>query len=144
MNLLEGFHQHHIIPKYKGGSDDPTNLVLLHPIDHAIFHYVRYKMTGDIGDLRSYNLLQKFTGLDCGYECNKGKNNPNYGKKWTPEMKEKLSQKRLGHKQSKETIGKRVAKNKGQIRISQSEYMKKRWAERKLNNIIGRIGFEEK
>jgi hypothetical protein len=59
MKLLEGFHNHHIIPRYKGGSDLPENLVLLHPIDHAIAHLVRYKMYGDVRDKWASNWLQK-------------------------------------------------------------------------------------
>jgi len=59
MNLLKGFHKHHIIPKYKGGSDAPENLVLLHPIDHAIAHLVRYKMYGNVRDKWASNWLLK-------------------------------------------------------------------------------------
>lgn len=58
MSLLQGFHRHHIIPRYKGGDDSPENLVLLHPIDHAIVHLVRYRMFGNVRDLWAYNWLQ--------------------------------------------------------------------------------------
>jgi hypothetical protein len=43
-------HKHHIIPKHAGGSDDPNNLVELTVEDHAIAHYVRYKIYGDWQD----------------------------------------------------------------------------------------------
>lgn len=59
MNLTKGFHKHHIQPKHAGGSDAPENLVLLHPIDHAIAHLVRYKMFGDVRDRWACNWLQK-------------------------------------------------------------------------------------
>jgi len=59
MSLLTGFHKHHIVPRYRGGSDAPENLVLLHPIDHAIAHLVRYRMYGDVRDLWANNWLQK-------------------------------------------------------------------------------------
>jgi hypothetical protein len=42
-----------------GGTNAPENLVLLHPIDHAIAHLVRYKMYGDIRDKWASNWLQK-------------------------------------------------------------------------------------
>jgi hypothetical protein len=58
MGLLSGFHKHHIIPRYQGGSDAPENLVLLHPIDHAIAHFVRYKMYGNVRDLWASNWIQ--------------------------------------------------------------------------------------
>jgi hypothetical protein len=59
MKLLEGFHNHHIIPRYKGGDNSPENLVLLHPIDHAIAHLVRFRMYGDVRDKWASNWLQK-------------------------------------------------------------------------------------
>jgi hypothetical protein len=57
--LLAGFHKHHVKPKYMGGDDSPENLVVLHPIDHAIVHLVRYKMYGDVRDKWASNWLQK-------------------------------------------------------------------------------------
>ncbi|MGA0913471.1 MAG: HNH endonuclease signature motif containing protein [Candidatus Puniceispirillaceae bacterium] len=57
MNLLEGFHKHHITPRYKGGNNSAKNLVLLHPIDHAIAHLVRYKIYGNPADGWAYNRI---------------------------------------------------------------------------------------
>jgi len=57
MNLLQGFHNHHIIPRYKGGTNAPENLVLLHPIDHAIAHLVRFKIYKNPADGWAYNRL---------------------------------------------------------------------------------------
>jgi hypothetical protein len=57
-DLLEGFHKHHIIPRHLGGTDDPSNLVLLHPYDHAIAHYVRWKMFKTDGDAWAFNRLK--------------------------------------------------------------------------------------
>lgn len=64
MNLLQGFHNHHIIPRYKGGNDSPENIVLLHPIDHAIAHLVQYRMFGNVRDLWAYNWLQGIKDSD--------------------------------------------------------------------------------
>jgi len=57
MNLLQGFHNHHITPRYKGGTDAPENLVLLHPIDHAIAHLVRFKIYKNPADGWAYNRI---------------------------------------------------------------------------------------
>jgi hypothetical protein len=57
MNLLQGFHNHHITPRYKGGTDAPDNLVLLHPIDHAIAHLVRFKIYKNPADGWAYNRI---------------------------------------------------------------------------------------
>jgi hypothetical protein len=58
--LLEGFHMHHKLPKHLGGSDAKENLVLLHPYDHAIAHYVRWKMYKTSGDAWAFNALKKW------------------------------------------------------------------------------------
>lgn len=58
--LLQGFHKHHITPKFLGGNDSSSNLVLLHPIDHAIAHFVRWKMYRFDGDAWAYNMLKGF------------------------------------------------------------------------------------
>ena len=47
---VRGEHQHHIIPRYAGGTDDPSNLVRLTIEDHAIAHMIRYKIYGDVRD----------------------------------------------------------------------------------------------
>jgi len=57
MKLLQGFHNHHIIPRYRGGDNSPDNLVMLHPIDHAIAHLVRFKIYGNPADGWAYNRL---------------------------------------------------------------------------------------
>jgi hypothetical protein len=78
-NLLEGFHKHHIIPKYLGGTDAPSNLVLLHPYDHAILHFVRWKMYGFDGDGWAYNKLKAW--LDDGGMTVKGMRHSEKAKK---------------------------------------------------------------
>ena len=50
-------HKHHIIPKHMGGTDDPDNLVELTVEDHAIAHYVRYRMFGRWQDRLAWNGL---------------------------------------------------------------------------------------
>jgi hypothetical protein len=70
VSLLEGFHKHHILPRHLGGDDAPSNLVLLHPYDHAIAHYVRWKMFKTDGDAWAFNRLKKW--LDDGALTVKG------------------------------------------------------------------------
>ena len=83
--LTKDFHLHHIKPRKLGGSNDADNLILLHPIDHAIIHLVRYKMFKWEGDLNAAKILMGSLGED-GVPINtkgmlSGKNNPMFGKK---------------------------------------------------------------
>lgn len=43
-------HKHHILPKYKGGEDDPSNLVRVSITQHAMFHYCNWQLWGDKRD----------------------------------------------------------------------------------------------
>jgi hypothetical protein len=78
VGLLKGFHKHHITPKHLGGSNDPSNLVLLHPYDHAIAHYVRWKIFKTNGDAWAFNRLKVW--LDDGGLTVKGMRHNNESK----------------------------------------------------------------
>ena len=43
-NGYKGYHWHHIVPKYLGGTDDKSNLILLSPYEHAMAHLELYKI----------------------------------------------------------------------------------------------------
>jgi len=101
--LLDGFHNHHIIPRYKGGSDSPENLVLLHPIDHAIAHLVRFKIYGNPADGWAYNRI--VNGLKDELIPNrKGIPKPYLQKPKSEETKAKMSAAAKGKKKSPEHI----------------------------------------
>lgn len=105
MKLLQGFHSHHIIPRYKGGTDAPENLVLLHPIDHAIAHLVRYKIFGNPADGWAYNRL--INGLKDELIPNKkGIPKPYMRKPKSEETKAKMSAAAKGKKKSPEAVEK--------------------------------------
>ena len=105
MNLLEGFHNHHIIPKYKGGDNSPENLVLLHPIDHAIAHFVRFKIYGNPADGWAFNRI--INGLKNDLIPNlKGVPRPYMKKPKSEETKAKMSAAAKGKKKSPEAIEK--------------------------------------
>lgn len=50
-------HRHHIIPKHRGGSDDPSNLVEVTPTQHAMFHYCEWKLWGNYKDFCAYKMI---------------------------------------------------------------------------------------
>lgn len=132
MKLLQGFHNHHIIPRYKGGNDSPENLVLLHPIDHAIAHFVRFKIYGNPADGWAYNRI--VSGLKDELIPNKkGIPKPYMRKPKSQETKAKISAATRGKKRSLEAVEKmrkaltgRVATSK-QIEIL-SQYRHLAWS----------------
>lgn len=103
--MLQGFHNHHITPRYKGGTDAPENLVLLHPIDHAIAHLVRFKIYKNPADGWAYNRI--INGLKDELIPNKkGIPKPYMRKPKSEETKAKMSAAALGRKKSPEAVEK--------------------------------------
>jgi hypothetical protein len=84
--ILKGYHWHHIVPKHLGGSDDLDNLILLSLLDHAIAHFVRYKIEKNPKDAWAYNrLIRTFN------ESSLIISTPptNLGKRWSKEINAK-------------------------------------------------------
>jgi len=105
-------HVHHIIPRYLGGTDDPSNLVELTVEEHAEAHRKLYEQYGNWQDKVAWQGLAGLIGHDEimreMWDSRKGENNPYYGKKHTPEIRKKISEackgKQLGTK--KPTVSK--------------------------------------
>ena len=105
MNLLAGFHRHHVIPRYQGGTDAPENLVMLHPIDHAIAHLVRFKLYGNPADGWAYNRV--INGLKDELIPNKkGIPKPYLKKPRSEETKAKISAATKGKPKPREAVEK--------------------------------------
>ena len=50
-------HNHHIIPRYAGGSDEPENLVSLTPIQHSMWHWAEFQRKGDYKDYCAHKMI---------------------------------------------------------------------------------------
>lgn len=135
-------HIHHIIPKYMGGTDDPTNLIEVTVEEHAELHFASYLkygrwqdwvaangLAGIIGHEEAVRLKQIYGGTIStknrrSYE---GDFNPFYGKNQSPETKKSISNKLKEHykenghpwsgrthsEETKEKFKKRIPWNKG-------------------------------
>jgi len=57
-------HRHHILPKYKGGADNPTNLVEVSVTQHAMFHYCNWQLWGDKRDWLAWKGLTGEVGRE--------------------------------------------------------------------------------
>ena len=56
------YHNHHIIPRHAGGTDDPSNLIRLTIPDHAEAHRVLWEQHGRWQDKNAWKLLQSLMG----------------------------------------------------------------------------------
>ena len=102
-------HTHHIIPKYMGGTDDPSNLDEVNIETHIKLHKQLWE---DLGNWQDYVAWKMLSGQMSKQECikikqseggkkNKGKlvgqKNPFYGKKHSTETIKRISEKKKGN-----------------------------------------------
>ena len=93
-------HNHHIIPKHMGGSDDPSNLVYLTIEEHANAHKKLYEIYGKTEDYIAWNSLSgQMSDEELWYERSKlgglsvkglkrsKQSIENYKKSWTSKRK---------------------------------------------------------
>ena len=83
-------HKHHIIPKYMGGSDDPSNLVELTVEEHAEAHRLLYEQYGNWEDNCAFLALSGRIGQEEALRMAQGM--ANKGKKRSSETIAKLKE----------------------------------------------------
>ena len=103
-------HIHHIIPKYMGGTDDPSNLIELTVEEHAEAHRILYEQYGNWEDDCAYKAL---SGRICQEEILRMKQGANRGKSLSQEWKDKISEGKKGTTMSEETKHKISEAHKG-------------------------------
>ena len=81
-------HLHHIIPKYMGGTDDPSNLVELTVEEHAEAHRLLYEQHGNWQDKIAWQALSGRIGQEEILRMKQGM--ANKGRKRSPETLEKM------------------------------------------------------
>jgi len=79
-------HIHHIEPRWKGGSDDPSNLIEVTRTEHIMWHWCEWQRTGEYKDHYAYNLMR-------GHKKVSGWNK---GQKLSQDWKDKISKSKSG------------------------------------------------
>jgi len=128
---------HHIIPKSLGGQDDATNIIRLTPKEHYIIHHLLWKYHRCSKTAHAFfNMLRcsdnqnrKFTARQHAIATAahvetlkinmKGEGNHFYGRRHSEETKEKIRQKKLGVKMSKEAKEKMSKVRKGRPKTNE-------------------------
>jgi hypothetical protein len=139
---LEGYiERHHIIPKSIGGSNAKSNIAVLTAREHFICHRLLVKMTNGPTKRKMMLALLKMCQVSGTHErytptsrtfelirkqCSeavKGSNNPNYGRKHSPEVRAKISAKVQA---SYERDGKRTMSEEAKQKIRKKAIGRKR------------------
>ena len=115
------YHKHHIIPRHAGGTDDPSNIVLLTVEEHAEAHRLLYEEHGRWQDKCAWLALSGRIGKEeiIRMKCSEASKGNTYcvGRKVSEETKRKLSEANKGEKHPK--FGKPVSEE-AKRKISES------------------------
>lgn len=104
-------HKHHIVPKYMGGTDEPSNLVKLTIEEHAEAHKILWEKHGNWQDYLAWQGL--LNRIDKEELLRLKSHYTHIGKNKSPEHRQKISDALKGRKLSEETKKKLSESRKG-------------------------------
>jgi len=108
-----GLERHRILPKHQGGTYVDLNCTYLTLREHAIAHYLLWRINGNVGDRDAYQMMSGINPNNYPSwlgrkhtpeakkkmsEAMKGDKHPNFGKTRTPEARKKISESMKGDK----------------------------------------------
>jgi hypothetical protein len=104
---------HHVVPLYAGGTDDPSNLVLLTPREHVLAHYLLVKLSTEALRYKAMCALRFFA---MGYEKRFGLTNEerrtfhaSFVRKYVDEALEENHRRNVGRKMDRAFCDKQKA-----------------------------------
>ena len=80
-------YKHHVIPKHRGGNDDPSNLIEVSYTQHCMFHFCEWQRLGLASDFKAWKMLKGEESFIAGW---------NKGRPWSEETKKKISDSKKG------------------------------------------------
>lgn len=95
-------HKHHIVPKYAGGTDDATNIVILTVTQHAMWHFAEWQRKGNWQDRLAWRAISGIISQEEVIRASQSsftRERGNLGGKYinyTPELLERKRQSMLG------------------------------------------------
>jgi hypothetical protein len=143
-------HNHHIVPKHAGGTNDPSNLMRVTIPEHAEAHRVLWETTGSIKDKMAWLMLSGKTeeGEAALLEILRSPEvrAKHTGSKHSSETRAEMSRSRIGHSVSLKTCAKLAAAGIGntyalgyrhspEMRQRMSEAAKERWARKRQQSV---------
>jgi hypothetical protein len=157
-------HRHHVTPKSRGGTDNPSNIVELTPYEHALVHAIDFLEGGPWFDNRheAWPLLpetlrvqvrteqsERMSGERHPLHGKKGEDHPRFGHPHTPEHRQLMSERMKGEnnpmfgKPSVRRGGTHTEEAKSKIREARSrqiitEQTRQKMSETRQNNTNAR------
>jgi hypothetical protein len=131
-------HIHHILPKYLGGTDDPSNLVELTVEEHAEAHRLLYEQYGNWQDYCAWQALSGRLGKEEVLRMAQGM--ANKGKKRSPETIAKMKEAALKREARHRADG-TLEKKKQNIANAMKGYKKSKehldnWAKSRKGHVV--------
>ena len=131
------YHKHHIVPRYMGGSDDPSNLTELTIEEHAEAHRKLFEQYGHWQDELAWKGL---AGMITNQEAIRqslimaGKSIK--GIKRSTETKKKMSENNVGMRGLKHSVESKIKMSESKKGKSQTDI----WIKNRSESLNGRIG----
>jgi hypothetical protein len=117
------YHQHHIVPKHAGGTDDPSNLIKLTIEEHAEAHRILWEQHGRIEDKLAWLMLAGKTDEAETARIELARETQN--RRWSiPEARQKQSERMKGNSYGVGREWVPTVETKGRISAAQKERYK--------------------
>ena len=86
-------HKHHRVPKYRGGTDEPSNIIEVRVEQHAELHFALYLEDGHWQDWVAYHALSGQMSMSEASQEAIRRGQINSQKHWTPEKRRAAAKK---------------------------------------------------